>query len=764
MAILALPDSTVRLLGSSISIRSPHDLVKELLDNAIDAKATIIDISISADTLENLTVRDNGHGIATQDFDSLGRRAHTSKLRSFGELQQKGGSTLGFRGDALASANSVASVTITTRTSHDLAASKLQLCSFGGGVQLETPTSALVGTTVRAAQLFTYMPARRHYLSKEKQKTLSSIKRLLQSYALARPYLRLSFRVNNDGTHSWSYSPGSTSGVKEAALQIFGRKLTRNCIQLTESSAEGGSAQSLGSASGCTGLTIDAFLPKPGCDLDAVRGKGAFVSVDHRPLSAAVGLPKKLVKILASLHAESRDGPRTSRSRGGLFMQVNVKCPPRSYDPNVSPLKDEVIFADEGVILDCFESMCRKLYSRQEVIISGQVNVKGNASKQLPQEAVPLSPGAYSIEDEMTPFSDVPTKSGVVSDEPTFELGESMQGSTDSIEGHGYECLRVRERDEMQVSMPITNLDPDDVPKGSSTETTTTGMKTASRVLMARTESNVTDDFGIADNVQVVIPNRPARMDLAAERPRAPVRKNNGILRYFPSKQGQDFQIACDETATAAAAPAAVNQVSFETGARLPLQPLSESALNQMQEKLGAESEAWLDEPQSAIPRQILPSHLFALGPPVELNLPALGRRVGPESLQESPRTRPAIHQGTLPHISSSPRVNVLNPFPTPPSARPLRGMMPSNRPRPVFERHDLTMNQTHNRRIPSPANDGVEHEDPGRFNISTASNAAVATATSPDPSSDDVLESIEGRGLTASSPAGRQVILPVRG
>src|ERR1700734_1175662 len=114
MAIVPLPQATVHLLGSAQALTTPMSLVKELVDNALDAKASIIDILISSNTIDKIEVRDNGHGIQQEDLDALGKRGHTSKLRSFDELRSIGGISLGFRGEALASAVQLGEVSVTT--------------------------------------------------------------------------------------------------------------------------------------------------------------------------------------------------------------------------------------------------------------------------------------------------------------------------------------------------------------------------------------------------------------------------------------------------------------------------------------------------------------------------------------------------------------------------------------------------------------------------------------------------------------------------
>src|SRR5690348_6177351 len=108
MPISALSEGTVRTLGSALVITSPLLLLKELLDNAIDSGATSVDVIVSPNTVDKIEVRDNGHGIDPGNFESLGRPGHTSKLRSFDELSKVGATTLGFRGAALASANTLA--------------------------------------------------------------------------------------------------------------------------------------------------------------------------------------------------------------------------------------------------------------------------------------------------------------------------------------------------------------------------------------------------------------------------------------------------------------------------------------------------------------------------------------------------------------------------------------------------------------------------------------------------------------------------------
>lgn len=116
MPITALPSNAVRAIGSSQALTHSASLVKELVENAIDGRATNISIEISANTLDDLRVKDNGHGIAPNDRAMICTRYCTSKIRDLHDLENIGGRSLGFRGEALASTAEMSkSLAMTTR-------------------------------------------------------------------------------------------------------------------------------------------------------------------------------------------------------------------------------------------------------------------------------------------------------------------------------------------------------------------------------------------------------------------------------------------------------------------------------------------------------------------------------------------------------------------------------------------------------------------------------------------------------------------------
>ena len=125
--IATLPPTTARQIGSGQVLVDPSSVVKELIDNALDARAKSIFVDIAANTIDSIQVKDDGHGIPTEDRSLVCRRSCTSKIRDFHDLREVGGKWLGFRGEALSSmAEMSSSLCVTTRVEGEPAAVKLK--------------------------------------------------------------------------------------------------------------------------------------------------------------------------------------------------------------------------------------------------------------------------------------------------------------------------------------------------------------------------------------------------------------------------------------------------------------------------------------------------------------------------------------------------------------------------------------------------------------------------------------------------------------
>lgn len=370
MSIQPLGKEVAVLLRASALVVTPLSLIKELVDNAIDAKATSIRVQVARNGVDQIEVQDNGVGICAADFDVLGRRAHTSKLRAFQDLPRIGGESLGFRGEALAATNSVSEVTVTTRTAQEKVGHRVRLESKVGGVKEQNLVSIPAGTTVRVQNLFANIPVRKKISVDKIQKTIADVKHLLQAYALARPHIRLSFGVIGDNKASWTYSPVGAPTVREAASQILGKGVVSQCIDtaLTEpgSSPNDKLVEEL-TERGVSRITVDAFLPKPDADLAAVSKKGAFLSVDGRPLTSGRGTMKKVVSAFKARFDALHPRQGIQPSASNVFIRLDIQCPPGSYDINVSPAKDEVLFTDEERVLKIVDDLLQATYASTEI-------------------------------------------------------------------------------------------------------------------------------------------------------------------------------------------------------------------------------------------------------------------------------------------------------------------------------------------------------------------------------------------------------------
>ncbi|KAI1866543.1 hypothetical protein JX265_007844 [Neoarthrinium moseri] len=365
MPISALSSTTIRLLGSPCVITTPVSLVKELLDNAIDAKATSVEVLISPNTVDKVEVRDNGVGIHPDDYDSLGRHGYTSKLEHFDELHNLVGASLGFRGEALASANSVGNLTITTKTPSDPVAAILQIIPKAGGVLKHRSGPAPVGTTVSLTAVFGTLPVREQIMIKDAPKTLDKIKELLRSYAMARPQLKLTFKVLQTPKQAWSYSPRRGAGINEAVLQLIGKDLASQCIEETVSFAGPVSDGAVDSQSGKPGecFVFEAFMLKSDADPSRLPNiKHGYFSVDGRPVTSSKGTMRKITSTYTNYLSSKLGSDGIKEVTGSAFIRLNIKCPKGSYDANIEPSKDEVLFENETSLTGYFEKLCEDTY------------------------------------------------------------------------------------------------------------------------------------------------------------------------------------------------------------------------------------------------------------------------------------------------------------------------------------------------------------------------------------------------------------------
>ena len=311
--IAVLPPHVVDQIAAGEVIERPASVVKELADNAIDAGARTISIETTAGGRGLVRVVDDGCGMAPADAVLAFERHATSKLRAVSDLW--GLATMGFRGEALPSIASVARVTLTTRRSEDLAATRIV---FEGGQKVSvSEIGGPAGTTVEVTDLLFNMPARLKFLKGESTEA-SHITELVARLAMAYPQVH--FRLRHNGRTVLEVPPDRDGFARARAL--LGPRVAARMIPVS-----GGEA----------GIRVSAYLGAP--DLAQTTARGVQLFVGRRP-----------VRDRGLLHAVAMGyGELVPRGRYPVAA-VLLDVPAGAVDVNVHPQKTEVRFADMATV------------------------------------------------------------------------------------------------------------------------------------------------------------------------------------------------------------------------------------------------------------------------------------------------------------------------------------------------------------------------------------------------------------------------------
>lgn len=226
---------------------------------------------------------------------------------------------------------------------------------------------------------------------KQASKSLQNIKETLQAYAVARPCIRFSLKVlgaKNDKAN-WSYAPKKNATMADAALCIFGRAVSSQCTPYPPLNGRGERSPPLTmshdelSESVETEFKIEAYLPRPGSEAAKVSGKGQFVSVDSRPVSCDKGTIKQLIARY-KLYIRSSLSDKAETPIKNPFLTLNISCPTASYDPNIEPTKDDVLFQEPRELLHaaerCFVSVYGELSKNELEIGAPKPNKAQNSN------------------------------------------------------------------------------------------------------------------------------------------------------------------------------------------------------------------------------------------------------------------------------------------------------------------------------------------------------------------------------------------------
>jgi DNA mismatch repair protein MutL len=354
-AIQPLPDQLISQIAAGEVVERPASVVKELLENALDAGAQSLRILLDEGGVKRISITDDGCGIPENELVLALMRHATSKIRSLAELEAV--ATLGFRGEALASIASVAQMTITSRTSD--AAHAVRVDAETGVL---SPAAGTQGTTIEVRELYFNTPARRKFLKSE-QTELGHCLEQIRRAALARPDVAISVLHNGKAVEHWNASEPPVRVAK-----ILGETFATAHLPLDESAGPL-------AVYGCAGLPTAS---RGRADQQYFFVNGRFVR------------DKLLTHAVRAAYEDVLHGERYPSYV--LFLDL----PPEAVDVNVHPSKIEVRFRDSRSIHQfVFHAVQRAL--ARHAGASPETTAGGHAAHLEPSVGGPASFGATPL-------------------------------------------------------------------------------------------------------------------------------------------------------------------------------------------------------------------------------------------------------------------------------------------------------------------------------------------------------------------------------
>lgn len=386
-----LPDSVANQIAAGEVIQRPASVIKELVENAVDAGAMNVDVYVQDAGRTCIQVIDDGKGMSETDARLAFERHATSKITRAEDLFTL--RTMGFRGEALPSIVAVSQVTLQTRTLDSELGTRLEI--EGGRVLDQQPCVCAVGANFEVRNLFFNIPARRKFL-KSNHTELNNIMQEFERIALVNP--SVAFSLTCDGTAS---SRLMASNLRRRIVDIFGKKIGDDLVSVDVDT---------------TLVQMTGFVGRP----ESSKKKGAhqYFFVNGRYMRHPY-FAKAVAEAFSGLLPEGEQVP--------YFLYLSID--PANIDVNISPTKTEVKFENEPAIWQIINAGIRESLGRFSAVPT--IDFDSAVPAEIPvMNSAPdkVSPPSLNLDPSYNPFagSDTPSKST-----PAFEY----KGKSAGVEG-----------------------------------------------------------------------------------------------------------------------------------------------------------------------------------------------------------------------------------------------------------------------------------------------------------------------------------------
>lgn len=417
--IMELPEVLANQIAAGEVIERPSSVVKELVENAIDAGSSQITIEIEESGLKKIQITDNGEGIAQDDVALSLRRHATSKIKNQGDLFRI--RTLGFRGEALPSIASISLLTIKTATATADEEHGTLLISNGGKIEKEEPISTPVGTKITVENLFFNTPARLKYM-KSLQSELAHIVDMVNRLSLGHP--EIAFTFINDGREMTKTA--GTGDLRQAIAGIYGLNTAKKMVDISTSDLD---------------FEVSGYVSLP--ELTRANRNYITLLINGRYIKNFL------------LNRAILDGYGSKLMVGRFPIAViDIQIDPYLADVNVHPTKQEVRISKERELMSLISSAISESLRQQELIPDALENLaKSSTRNRQPkpeQTSLPLKSTNLYYDQSRQDFF---LKSDVVEELPLFDQVDKVV----KVQGNPIEAEEVPKRSSVKYANRSTD-------------------------------------------------------------------------------------------------------------------------------------------------------------------------------------------------------------------------------------------------------------------------------------------------------------------